>query len=760
MRSRACALLATIACSGNAQPSPHAPALVTAVTAGTAVAAAPHAGRDAPTDPDLFYTPPQPLRIPRPAQPAGMPVLQRGTRSIALVLDPTGSRLASSDGAVVAIWDVATQEVRARFTIDLDWASAAAFSPDGELFGVADKHELRIIDLVHARVADVISCGDHRGGRTSLAWTNDGLVLVVACRTSLRIFDRNATAEAYAIHLDDAVSPLPVAQMLSPDGTRIAYIADPKSVVVRALADGARLARLTGSADVHALAWRPDGRELAVASETGVQTYDATWQPATAFTASTCAALVYAPSGDQLAIAHDAVVSAWTPATDTAELVASTPGAALAWPQAGTIIVDGHVTTGPPWREATTPLCVDCNIVQAWSRDGAVVASSVDRDIVVWDVATAAPRATLPGALGGRWRDRKWTFPGGAIAYDVSTGQVHPLAGHDDVVSPDGTLAVHQVAPMTWEIREIATGHTVAIRNLGVATDLWWSGDGTVVYGEVSPPAKGPQRGVLRSWRARDLSPLHGWPLPAATTGRFVVVPGTALLVSSTLQIAVDLEYGTTHKVVPTSNDNYPPVATARSGSRFALGRRVWATSPFRRLADAPDRVLGFRPGHEDEMLVEDGNAVSLIGRGKVRKLVTDARGPESVTFSDDGSRVSIVSHDGKATLWDVDTGAQMAVLDASSYRLLGNRCVERLDVDRHIVRIDTGATLDFAGIDAASPGLVAVRSDGAFEADAVAMTHIRIRPSQAVVGGALVAPTAAPVKEFAMVAAFVAGCR
>ncbi len=158
----------------------------------------------------------------------------------------------------------------------------------------------------------------------------------------------------------------------APDGQQLASASDDDTLRLWDPATGQPTATLQGHTNwVRALAWAPDGQQLASASGDGTLRL---WDPATGQPTATLQghtnwvrALAWAPDGQQLASAsNDGTLRLWDPATGQ-------PTATL----------QGH--TG--WVRAV-----------AWAPDGQQLASaSIDGTLRLWDPATGQPTATLQG---------------------------------------------------------------------------------------------------------------------------------------------------------------------------------------------------------------------------------------------------------------------------------------------------------------------------------------------------------------------------
>ncbi len=406
----------------------------------------------------------------------------------------------------------------------------------------------------------------------------------------------------------------------SPDGKTLAAAGEGSAVVLRDVATGQVVARLSGHADaVAALTFSPEGTTLASAGYDGtVRLWDvAEGRERAVLKGHTnwVFALAFSPDGATLASAgHDKTVRLW------------------------------KVADGSAWATLSGP--TGSVRALAFSPGGETLASAgADRTLTLWDLATLTVRGTLEGHRG---TIRALAFaprpnPNGRLAsagedgeirlWDVAEGRtklVAVLAGHPDMAvclafSPGGATLVSGGLDATVKLWNPATGHeraTLRGHHDGVSALAFAPGarrfasasfDGAVRIWEPAAPAfspavclnlGGPARGLAFTPDGRTL-------LTSGVSGiaRWNAITGASLTMSEG----------------PSRPDATGPLAIAPNGRLVALGTPA---GTMRLIDAATGRLLFEGKGH----------------RGEVNTLA----------FAPDGRAIATGGVDGLIVVWDV----------------------------------------------------------------------------------------------------------
>jgi WD40 repeat protein len=702
-----------------------------------------------------------------------------------LAFDPSGALLASFEDSRLVIWDVATGEARARINA-IGAPRSLAFSPDGKLLAIAVDYAVEMLDLATAATALPIAC---KSPYDESVWTPDGQTLVMTCMDEVRVWNRDATFERFAMRVRKTGVQGEHHTTVSPDGTRVAYASDPTTVQVRSLADGHLLATLVAGApdkrnidSIGDISWRPDGNAVAIVYKDDLETYDAaSWAPGPRRHAFLTESAAYSPAGDQIAVSDEKGISLWRPATNEVEPVWPRAAPRLRWQGPGMLVADRLVLRGPPWHvDAATDGQRLSGATFAWTLDNTRLAQTIHGGIRVWDVAAGVERLALPEALEPpRVIDRFGplaVFTGKPrIALDLRTGATSVVPAWF-VLSPDGTRALNKTGRTTWQISDVMSGRVLVTADLKREVGLAWSGDGAFVFGYAQDSDNEPR---LRWWRAKDLAPQQPMELGDARSWQpTVALPGTSLVVQGPGREVVDLatRQAALIKGLPldTRDDDNMKVVVAPSGKRIAIDGHIVdidaaALVTVGTFEASPDayQVVAFRPRHEDQVLTaaDDGRSFKIWDlRGKTALLTfagTDLGGQPELDPT--GERLLLrTGDDGPMVITSLADGKVVGELSDRAYtHWLGRRCYERTNGDSlHLADVDSGATLDIEHVDDKPTGFVAVRSDGAWQAGPSAVGKVKLRSAPSIRDGTMTATSAPPVSKLDLVAAFYAACQ
>jgi WD40 repeat protein len=283
------------------------------------------------------------------------------------------------------------------------------------------------------------------------------------------------------------------------------------------------------------VAWSPDGRVLAAGAGDGkVYLCDADGRPLPTLTgpAEAVYGLAWSPDGRVLATGtDDGAVRLWDPAA--AFVFREVPGtsgrrATTAWRPDGRVIAVGtadrtirlwDTTTGRLLRALTGPSAAARAL--AWSPDGRVLASaSGERAVRLWDAATGETLRKL-ATPGERVQAVAWSPDGKVLAGGADDGEVNlwdPATG-EEIRTLSGSGG--EVGALAWN----PDGRTLAVGQKDGSARLWDTAQGTELRA-LSPPDSSKWR-VALAWNPEGTvlavgTPFRGVELRDASTGRKV----------------------------------------------------------------------------------------------------------------------------------------------------------------------------------------------------------------------------------------------
>jgi WD40 repeat protein len=573
-------------------------------------------------------------------QPTGKP-LPSGTSNAVrnwMAFSPDGRLLATVEGkGTVRLWNPATRKpagtpLPAGIAYD-----GMAFSPNSQLLATADANgTVRLWDVATGKLVGTPMSG---GGVTQIAFSPDGKLLAAAGNGS-------GTVQLWNLATDKAAgAPLPA-------GT------DPYS-------------------PYHTIAFSPDGKLLATADDENgngtIQLWNVATGRATGVSVSSDIAtddghvitVAFTPDGRLMAAASNGAVQLWDPATGK---------------PAGTPLAPG---TGQPSTGVG-----DSETAAAFSPDGTLVATATSGMVRLWDAATGKPAGTsLPiepplaadSRPGGSVSGLAFSPDGKLLAtaesdsastslrlWDVATGKPArnplPITSYNGTLNgvtfgPDGRLPVVFGNGRIQEWNP-ATAAALPPGSDGVLTGVLFSPDGKLLATggdiiQLLDPATGAPSG----------KPLQAVITPSGGVTALAFSPDSRLLAVATGGDAgaeVQLWNVATRQQVEVSKDGPASFAAPNPGSilnaiAFSPDGRLLATAVNDTAADGTGGT------------VQLWNVATGQPAGSPLPADTNSGGTVTgVAFSPDGKLLATAEYDpaggGTVRLWNVATGQQVGV--------------------------------------------------------------------------------------------------
>ncbi len=226
----------------------------------------------------------------------------------AVAFSPDGARLATaSHDRTVRLWQVPAGTELTQMRNDGP-VTAVAFSPDGRRLATASSD--RTAKLWEVATGRQVALMRHDGPVTAVAFSSDGTRLASA-GSGVRLWEVSTGRELAAYALDDRWAQ---AVAFSPDLTRMAAGRTDARVQLCELATGTQLAEMKVGSSVTALAFSPDGSQLAIAGGETVELREAATSRLLAVMGheGLVVAMAFSPDGTQLATASaDRTAGLW-----------------------------------------------------------------------------------------------------------------------------------------------------------------------------------------------------------------------------------------------------------------------------------------------------------------------------------------------------------------------------------------------------------------------------------------------------------------
>ncbi|MBZ5521602.1 MAG: hypothetical protein LAP21_05020 [Acidobacteriia bacterium] len=463
---------------------------------------------------------------------------------------------------------------------------------------------------------------------------------------------------------------------------------------------------LSGHQDiVRSIAWSPDGRKLATASDDHTaKVWDATSGRELLSLRghqNIVRSIAWSPDGSKLATASDDRTAKVWDATSGRELLSlrshQAPVWSVAWsPDGSKLATASYDKTAKVWAASSgrellaLPGHQDIVSSIAWSPDGSKLATaSYDKTAKVWAASSGRELLALRGHQDAVW-SIAWSPDGSKLAtasYDktakvwaASSGrELLALPGHQDIVSniawsPDGSKLATASYGKTAKVWEASSGRELlALR--GHQDTVWsiaWSPDGSKL-------ATASSDHTAKVWEASPICELLSLRGHRASVWSIAWSPdGSKLATASNDNTAKVWEAASGRELLSLHGhqSSVSSIAWSPDGSKLATASndgtaKVWEAASGRQLLTLHGhqdivRNIAWSPDGSKLATASDDSTVKVWEASSGRQLLALRGHPDtgwSIAWSPDGSKLAAASSDRTAMVWEAASGHELLTL-------------------------------------------------------------------------------------------------